>query len=126
MTAVRHDDTLTAALREIGAKTNEIPEFRPLPDTVDEAQLSDAAITVDAPHAQTDHARYLVEDPASPLLALRTKQPAILTKQLGILPWKDVPVVHRSRDRGHGREEIREVKGVTVNGLLFPLEFVPL
>ncbi|PPS69948.1 hypothetical protein BV882_26855 [Streptomyces sp. 46] len=26
LTAVRHDDTLTAALREIGAKTNEIPD----------------------------------------------------------------------------------------------------
>lgn len=27
LTAVRHDDALTAALREIGAKTAEIPEF---------------------------------------------------------------------------------------------------
>ena len=33
ITAVRHDDTLTAALREIGAKTNEIPEFAPLLET---------------------------------------------------------------------------------------------
>lgn len=30
MTAVRHDDALTAALREIGAKNTEIPEFDPL------------------------------------------------------------------------------------------------
>ncbi|WP_209446107.1 hypothetical protein [Streptomyces sp. MZ04] len=29
-TAVRHDDALTATLREIGAKANEIPEFAPL------------------------------------------------------------------------------------------------
>ncbi|MFD3663569.1 hypothetical protein ACFWVF_23790 [Streptomyces sp. NPDC058659] len=27
LTAVRHHDALTAALREISAKTNEIPEF---------------------------------------------------------------------------------------------------
>ncbi|MGW9030126.1 transposase family protein [Streptomyces sp. NPDC055722] len=61
MTAVRHDDTLTAALREIGAKTNEIPEFAPLLDQIDQADLTDAVITVDALRAQKDHARYLVE-----------------------------------------------------------------
>ena len=30
LSAVRHSDALTAGLREIGAKTNEIPEFAPL------------------------------------------------------------------------------------------------
>ncbi|MFE7752301.1 transposase family protein [Streptomyces sp. NPDC057428] len=62
LTAVRHDDALTAALREIGAKTNEIPEFAPLLDTIDDADLAGAVITVDAMHAQRAHARYLVED----------------------------------------------------------------
>jgi hypothetical protein len=28
--AVRHHDALTVAAREVGAKTNEIPEFQPL------------------------------------------------------------------------------------------------
>jgi hypothetical protein len=36
ITAVRHSDALTAALREIGAKTNEIPEFATLLDAVDD------------------------------------------------------------------------------------------
>lgn len=56
ITAVRHDDALTAALREIGTKTNEIPEFAPLLDTVDDADLASAVVTVDALHAQTGHA----------------------------------------------------------------------
>ncbi|WP_338897672.1 hypothetical protein WBG99_20445 [Streptomyces sp. TG1A-60] len=29
-------------------------------------------------------------------------------------------MLDRSHDRGHGREEIREAKVVTVDGLLFP------
>lgn len=57
LTAVCHDDALTCALREIGAKANEIPEFAPLLDAVDDADLADAVITVDALHAQRDHAR---------------------------------------------------------------------
>ncbi|MGY4907819.1 ISAs1 family transposase [Streptomyces sp. 900116325] len=120
LTAVQHGDALTAALREIGAKTNEIPEFQPLLDTIDDADLAGAVITVDALHAQKDHARYLVEDRnAHYLLSVKANQPT-LARQLRTLPWKDVPVQHRSRDRGHGREEIREVKVCSVDGLLFP------
>lgn len=120
MTAVRHDDTLTAALPEIGAKTNEIPEFAPLLDQIDQAGLTDAVITVDALHAQKDHARYLVEQrDAHYLLSVKNNQPT-LAGQLRTLPWREVPVLDRSRTRGRGREEVREVKVVTVDGLLFP------
>ncbi|MEU1320551.1 ISAs1 family transposase [Streptomyces tibetensis] len=120
LTAVRHDDTLTAALREIGAKTNEIPEFAPLLDQIDDTGLADAVVTVDALHAQKDHARYLVEQRhAHYLLSIKNNQPKF-SGQLRQLPWKDVPVLHRSKDRGHGREEVGEVKVCSVDGLLFP------
>jgi hypothetical protein len=36
------------------------------------------------------------------------------------LPWRDVPLGERTRDHGHGRDEIRRLKVCTVNGLLFP------
>jgi predicted transposase YbfD/YdcC len=36
------------------------------------------------------------------------------------LPWSQAPVLYHSAARGHGREEAREVKVVTVDGLLFP------
>ncbi|MFE2710121.1 ISAs1 family transposase [Streptomyces mirabilis] len=120
LSAVRHDDALTAALREIGAKTNEIPEFAPLLDQIDDTDLTDTVITVDALHAQTAHARYLVEQRAAHyLLSVKHNQPT-LARQLAKLPWLDIPVQDRSRDRGHGREEVREVKVASVDDLLFP------
>ncbi|MFF4291790.1 ISAs1 family transposase, partial [Streptomyces sp. NPDC001633] len=120
ITAVRHGDTLTAALREIGAKTNEIPAFAPLLDAVDDSDLAGAVVTVDALHAQKEHARYVVEDRrAHYLLSVKNNQPT-LARQLRALPWRDVPILHRSRDRGHGREEVREVKVCSVDGLMFP------
>jgi predicted transposase YbfD/YdcC len=120
ITAVRHGGALTAAHREIGAKTNEIPEFAPLLDAVRDTDLADAVITVDGLHAQKEHARYLVENrDAHYLLSVKHNRPTP-AGQLRALPWKDVPVLHRSRDRGHGREEVREVKVCSVDGLLFP------
>ena len=120
LTAVRHDDAVTAALREIGAKTNEIPEFAPLLDAIDDADLHEAVITVDVMDAQKDHARYLVEyRHAHYLLSVKNNQPT-LAGQLRKLPWGKAPVLDCSRDRGHGREEVREVKVVSVDGLLFP------
>lgn len=120
MTAVRHDDALTAALCEIGAKTNEILESAPLLDTIDDRDLADAAVTVDALHAQKEHARYLVEQRgAHCLLSVKNNQHT-LARQLRNLPWSKTPVLHRSRGRGHGREEKREVQVVTVDRLLVP------
>lgn len=43
-----------------------------------------------------------------------------LAHQLKSLPWKQIPVLHSTAERGHGREEIRELQVVSVNGLLFP------
>lgn len=43
-----------------------------------------------------------------------------LRKQLKALPWKDTPLQGRTRDTGHGRVEIRQIKVATVNNLLFP------
>ncbi|WP_316785195.1 hypothetical protein [Streptomyces sasae] len=50
---------------------------------------------------------------------MKSNQPK-LTHQLRSLPWKQTPVMDQSRDRGHGREEIRELQVITVYGLLFP------
>jgi len=61
LTAVRHDDALTAALREIGAKPNKITESAPLLATVDDADLAEAL------HEQKDQGRYLLEDRWAPL-----------------------------------------------------------
>ncbi|MEU3481046.1 ISAs1 family transposase [Streptomyces sp. NPDC033753] len=52
-------------------------------------------------------------------MSVKNNQPT-LAGQLTKLPWRQVPVLEQSRDRGHGREEFREAKVVSVNGLLFP------
>jgi hypothetical protein len=36
------------AAREVGAKTNEIPEFQPLMEQIDDEDLDDAVVTLDA------------------------------------------------------------------------------
>jgi predicted transposase YbfD/YdcC len=120
LSVVRHHDALSAASREIAAKSNEIPELPRLLDQLDDADLAEAVFTMDALHAQRGHARYLVEQRnAHYLLTIKDNQPTLAT-QLRALPWKDVPVLHRSHGRGHGREEQRLVQVVTVRGLLFP------
>lgn len=76
LSAVRHSDALTAALHEIGAKTNEIPEFVPLLEQIDDADLTDCVITVDALHAQKAHATYLVQQRRAHYLLSVKEQPA--------------------------------------------------
>ncbi|MGP3683330.1 ISAs1 family transposase [Streptomyces sp. IBSNAI002] len=118
--AVRHQDALTVAAREVGAKTNEIPEFQPLMEQIPDEELEDAVVTLDALHAQREHARYLVEERgAHYLLSVKGNQKN-LARQLKSLPWKQIPVLHRTSESGHGREEIRELQVASVNGLLFP------
>jgi predicted transposase YbfD/YdcC len=108
------------AAREISAKSNEIPAFAPLLADIDDEHLRGAVVTMDALHAQRDHAAYLVEQRhAHYLVTVKGNQPN-LSKQLRALPWDQVPVVHRSHDVGHGREEHRELQAVTVHDLLFP------
>lgn len=93
MSAVRHSDAVTAALREIGTKTNEIPEFVPLLEQIDDADLAGCVVTVDALHAQRAHAVYLVEERhAHYLLPVKDNQPS-LAGQLRKLPWTKVPVL---------------------------------
>ncbi|WP_367139333.1 MULTISPECIES: hypothetical protein [Streptomyces] len=40
--------------------------------------------------------------------------------QLKSLPWRDIPLLGRTTETGHGRCEIRRIKAATVNRLLFP------
>lgn len=120
LSVVRHHDALTAASREIAAKTNEIPELSRLLDQLDDADVTGAVFTMDALHAQRGHAAYLVEQrKAHYLITIKDNQPN-LAAQLRALPWREVPVLHRSHGRGHGREEQRLVQVATVSGLLFP------
>jgi predicted transposase YbfD/YdcC len=101
----------------VGAKTNEIPMF---PVLLDRIAITGAVITADAMHAQRGHAAYLAGRGAHFLLTVKRNQPGLFA-QLAALPWRQVPVAHDARGRGHGRDERRTLKATAVAaGLAFP------
>ena len=71
-------------------------------------------------HTQRDHATFLVAGKqADYLFIVKANQPGLQARLLA-LPWREVPVLDRTRDQGHGRVEIRTLKVATVGGLGFP------
>jgi len=71
-------------------------------------------------HTHADAAEFLVtRKQAHYLLVVKANQPTLLDR-CARLPWHDVPVGDRTRDRGHGRVELRTLKVVSVQGLGFP------
>jgi predicted transposase YbfD/YdcC len=73
-------------------------------------------------HTQTDHTQQITARGAGLLLQAKGNQPTLHT-QLKALPWAQIPVGDRTRDRGHGRTETRTVKAValhTPDGIAFP------
>jgi predicted transposase YbfD/YdcC len=117
LAALDHTHGVVLGQVDVEAKTNEIPMFSTLLDRID---LADAVVTADAMHAQRGHADYLAGRGAHYVLTVKRNQPH-LHSQLKKLPWRDIPVAHVTRDRGHGRIERRTLKVTTVEaGLLFP------
>jgi predicted transposase YbfD/YdcC len=56
---------------------------------------------------------------AAYLLLVKANQPS-LHHQLTTLPWRNIPVLDYTRDRGHHRVELRRLQVTTVAGLDFP------
>jgi predicted transposase YbfD/YdcC len=102
---------------EVDGQTNEITQFRPLLEGLD---LADTVVTADALHTQREHADWLVTHKhAAYLLIVKGNQPA-LCHQLKLMPWHQIPVSDHTRDRGHGRVELRRLQVTTIAGLDFP------
>ncbi|MGW4985107.1 ISAs1 family transposase [Streptomyces mirabilis] len=108
---------LVTAQREVDGKTNEITVFRPM---LAELDLADTVVTFDALHSQTAHARFLVEDKKAHYIAVIKGNQPLLHQRLKRLPWRDVPLLGKTRATAHGRDEIRRVKTATVADLDFP------
>ena len=115
--ALDHATGAVLAQHQVDGAPEEVTGFQPLLAGLD---LTGVTVTADALHTKRDAAKFLVTDKhAHYLLTVKANQPT-LHAQLRQLPWHDVPVLHRSRDRGHGRVETRSLKVVTVAGLGFP------
>ena len=75
LSAFLHEQGITLAQREIPAKTNEIPEIKPL---LDPLPLQGRVVTADALHTQRETARFLVEDKqAHYLFTVKENQPTL-------------------------------------------------
>lgn len=111
------DNGIVLAQREVDVKSNEITAFRPLLERLD---LSGAVVTFDALLTQTDHAKFLVEEKKAHYIAvLKGNHPGLHTL-VKDMPWKEVPLLDRTRATEHDRDEIRRLKAVTMPGLPFP------
>jgi predicted transposase YbfD/YdcC len=117
LAAMDHTSHAVLAQAAVDHATNEIARFRPLLDRLD---LAATVVTAAALHTQREHADWLVAHKhAAYLLIVKANQPT-LHQQLKRLPWRDIPVADHTRDRGHGRVEIRRLQAATVAGLDFP------
>ena len=108
---------LVTAQREVDGKTNEITVFQPLLAPLD---LHGTVVTFDALHSQTAHARFLVEDKHAHYIALIKGNQPTLHQWLKALPWREVPLLDKTRATAHGRDEIRRIKAAAVTGIAFP------
>ena len=113
----QHTGAVLAQLA-VGAKTNEIPMLTKLLDTIPD--IAAAVITADALHCQRDPAEYITGRGAHYILTVKDNQPT-LRKKLKSLPWKQIPVLDRKTEHGHGRTTTRTLKAAEIaEGIGFP------
>jgi predicted transposase YbfD/YdcC len=117
LAAVDHTTRAVLAQRQVGGAPEEVPAFQPLLDGLD---LDGTVVTTDALQTHPQAAEFLVtEKRAHYLLVVKANQPTLLDR-CQRLPWHRVPELDRTRDRGHGRIEIRTLKAVSVSQFGFP------
>jgi predicted transposase YbfD/YdcC len=101
----------------VGAKTNEIPVLATLLGRLD---ITDAVITADALHCQRETAQIIRDCGGHYILTVKANQPT-LRKRVKSLPWKDIPPLSVTRERGHGRQDTRTLKATELTtGIGFP------
>lgn len=111
LAAATHSEQLVLGQVEVGAKTNEIPMFASLLDSLAATgtDLSGLVVTADALHCQRSHAEYLHQHGAGFVFTVKQNQPALYAA-LDALPWAEVPIGHREVDHGHGRITTRTIQ----------------
>jgi predicted transposase YbfD/YdcC len=112
-----HQRRAVLAQCQVSGAPEEVPAFAPLLADLD---LSGVVVTADALQTHPQAAEFLVTHKhAHYLFVVKANQPRLLD-HCQRLPWQDVPVADRTRNRGHGRVELRTLKVVSVNGFGFP------
>ncbi len=111
LAAATHCDALVLGQVEVGAKSNEIPQFAPLLERLTAAgiDLNQTVITADALHTQRAHATYLHERGAGFVFTAKQNQPRLFAA-LDALPWTQTPIAASQVDRAHGRITTRTIQ----------------
>jgi predicted transposase YbfD/YdcC len=104
------------AQRQVASKSNEIPSFAPL---LDGLELANTVVTADALHTQHDHGAYLTRRGAHYVAVVKKNHPGLYA-QVRTLPWRDIPLGHRTRDHAHHRDEVRRLKAAAFSHLDYP------
>jgi predicted transposase YbfD/YdcC len=117
LAAMDHATRTVLAQRHVDGAPGEVPGFQPL---LADLELAGAVVTADALHTHADAATFLVTGKqAHYLFCVKANQPTLLDR-CARLAWHHVPILDRTRDRAHGRIELRTLKAVTVNHFGFP------
>jgi predicted transposase YbfD/YdcC len=111
----------TLAQREVGEKTNEIPELSPCIEGLD---LAGMVVTLDALHTQRETARLLREDKgAHYLMIVKANQTTLLEQVTDALQGTDADFARASwteEGKGHGRREKRSIRTAPADGIDWP------
>ena len=117
LAAMDHATRAVLAQQQVNGAPGEVPAFQPLLAHLD---LTGIVVTADALQTHPAAAEYLVTvKQAHYLFTVKANQPTLLDR-CGRLAWHRVPVLDHTRDRGHGRVELRTLKAVTVHHFGFP------
>jgi predicted transposase YbfD/YdcC len=112
-----HATRAVLAQRQVAGAPEEVPAFAPLLAPLD---LAGVVVTTDALQTHPEAAEFLVgEQHAHYLFVVKANQPLLLDR-CQRMPWHRVPVLDHTRDRGHGRIEVRTLKAVSVHHVGFP------
>ncbi|MFE2296519.1 hypothetical protein [Streptomyces sp. NPDC059452] len=96
--------------RQVDTKSNEITAFQPL---LTSFELAGTVVTFDVLLTQTDHARFLVEEKNAHCIAGQGR-PSRPSSGGGAAARRDVPLLDKTCQTGHGHDEIRRLKAATV------------
>jgi predicted transposase YbfD/YdcC len=98
--------SVVAAQAEVGAKTNEVPMATAVLGRID---LNNKIVTADALHTVKATAQHIHERGGQFVFPVKENRRALFAA-LDALAWQDVPVAHRSVDKGHGRLTTRTIQ----------------
>jgi predicted transposase YbfD/YdcC len=111
LAAATHTDATVIAERQVGAKSNEVPQFQPL---LRGLPVGGWVLTMDAGHTVRAHATFITEELFAHYVMIVKENTPRLFACLDALDWASVPVAHTSVDTGHGRRERRTIRVLPV------------